>query len=71
MQRVYKITAYGPVSVVRQESGLSDAESEALHDEAYRLMVDARVLTSRVMPAVHWVEQEVLHTPKASNAFTF
>ncbi len=25
-------------------SGLSDAESKALHDEAYRLMVDARVL---------------------------
>ncbi len=25
-------------------SGLSDAESQALHDEAYRLMVDARVL---------------------------
>ncbi len=44
VQRVYKITANGPLSVVRQESGLSDTESEALHDEAYRLMVDARVL---------------------------
>ncbi len=28
----------------KQVSGLSDAESEALHDEAYRLMADARVL---------------------------
>ncbi len=31
-------------AILHPASGLSDAESEAFHDEAYRLMVDARVL---------------------------
>ncbi len=31
-------------AILHPASGLSDAEAKALHDEAYRLMVDARVL---------------------------
>ena len=31
-------------AILHPASGLSDAEAKALHDEAYRLMVDERVL---------------------------